>query len=215
MTASNACASDRHWESEPRVASVVSRHLSAHRFCTLLYPHYPFFTPRQLLFEVSAAMSQLSLGEEILRLINAEGKINSLDIAAKLGVDHQKVVGALKSLDSLGDVISWQQIETKKFELTKEGEGIVENGSHEAVVWRTIPDDGIEQPSLMKALPSGNVGKLGFSKAMSHGWILIDKSSGTPVVKRKVDSIDDEVQKLLTHVKNLRLDNVSNIKIVI
>lgn len=38
---------------------------------------------------------------------------------------------------------------------------------------------------------------------MSHGWIFVDKSSGKPLVKRKVDSIDDVVQN---HLKSLLSD---------
>jgi hypothetical protein len=35
--------------------------------------------------------------------------------------------------------------------------------------------------------------KVGFSKAMSQGWIVIDTSGGASVVRRKVPSIDDVV----------------------
>lgn len=50
------------------------------------------------------------------------------------------------------------------------------------------------QSELMKASPNA---KVGFSKAMSLGWVQVDKASGTPIVKKKCDSIDDMVQKNL------------------
>lgn len=47
----------------------------------------------------------------------------------------------------------------------------------------------------MKSSPNA---KVGFSKAMSNGWIQIDSSGGAPLIKRKVDSIENVVQG---HVK--------------
>lgn len=42
--------------------------------------------------------------------------------------------------------------------------------------------------------------KVGFSKAMAHGWILVDKVNGKPIVRKKVDSIKDMVQEHLSQV---------------
>ncbi len=42
--------------------------------------------------------------------------------------------------------------------------------------------------------------KVGFSKAMSLGWIVVDKSSGAPKFIKKVTSIQDKVQE---HLKEL------------
>ena len=38
-------------------------------------------------------------------------------------------------------------------------------------------------------------GKVGFSKAMSAGWIVLDKTPGSaPTVNRKVDTIADTIK---------------------
>ena len=88
------------------------------------------------------------------------------------------------------------QMETvKRWNLTKEGESVAVRGSHEAVVWDLLGEAGLEQAQLMKA--AGEAGKVGFSKALSAGWILIDKSGGKPLVKRKVERIDDVIKKNL------------------
>lgn len=50
--------------------------------------------------------------------------------------------------------------------------------------------------------------KVGFSKAMSAGWIYLDKSGGAPLVKRKVDTIVDTVQEHLIEVKK-GIDNLT------
>ena len=61
------------------------------------------------------------------------------------------------------------------------------------------PDTGIEQSKIMATVPNA---KVGFSKAMSQGWVFIDKSSGAPVVKRKVDDISDVVRQHLKLILN-------------
>ena len=94
---------------------------------------------------------------------------------------------------------------------------MVERGSHEAVVWGLIGEEGIPQPELFNAagfnlcpcnfiyLSLGPAGKVGFSKAMSAGWITLDKTAKPPLVKRKVDSIEDNVQVLMLCEKFLVL----------
>lgn len=132
------------------------------------------------------------------RLEVADGGLDSAELATQLGVEHQAVVGAVKSLQALGEVIEAELRSTKCWELTTEGEEIAREGSHEARVFRSIPLEGLVQSELMH-LPSG---KVGFSKAMSNKWIRVDKSAADgPRVFRVVDSIEDEVQKRLQLVQ--------------
>ena len=44
------------------------------------------------------------LGETVLKILADRDGFNTLDIAKELNVDHQKTVGAMKSLLALGDV---------------------------------------------------------------------------------------------------------------
>ncbi|UYV66990.1 FARSA [Cordylochernes scorpioides] len=132
------------------------------------------------------------LSEKVLKLIEENGKLSSLEIANKLKVDHQKIIGAIKSIEACGNVIKTQQESEKHWHLTDEGKKVAEEGSHEAVVFNAIPSEGIAQKVLMKNIPNA---KVGFSKAMSFGWISIDKSGPNgPRVMRKVESIEDKVQ---------------------
>uniref|UniRef100_A0A8D2DCQ9 Phenylalanine--tRNA ligase alpha subunit n=1 Tax=Sciurus vulgaris TaxID=55149 RepID=A0A8D2DCQ9_SCIVU len=132
------------------------------------------------------------------RLEAADGGLDSAEIATQLGVEHQAVVGAVKSLQALGEVIEAELRSTKRWELTAEGEEIAQEGSHEARVFRSIPPEGLAQGELMR-LPSG---KVGFSKAMSNKWIRVDKSAADgPRVFRVVDRVEDEVQRRLQLVQ--------------
>jgi len=98
--------------------------------------------------------------------------------------------------------------------LTEEGRQIAERGSHEAVIFNNVPKEGgILQEDLMKQCCSSTStenAKIGFSKAMSAGWIRIDKQSdGGPRVHRKVENIKDVVQSACLKISQMRLDDVS------
>lgn len=77
-------------------------------------------------------------------------------------------------------------------------------GSYEAAVYNAVATEGTPQSELMK-LPNA---KIGFSKAMSAGWISVDKTGGAPLVKRKVKEIVDVVQQ---HLKSVACGNSSHI----
>uniref|UniRef100_A0A3Q0SNH9 Phenylalanine--tRNA ligase alpha subunit n=1 Tax=Amphilophus citrinellus TaxID=61819 RepID=A0A3Q0SNH9_AMPCI len=132
------------------------------------------------------------------RVEKVDDGVDSLDVATSLGVDHQVIVGAVKSLQALGDVISAELRSSKHWELTEEGTEIAEQGSQEARVFSCIPLEGLAQSELMK-LPFG---KIGFSKAMSNKWIRVDKAhEGGPRIFRTVDSIEDQVREKLLLVQ--------------
>lgn len=46
------------------------------------------------------------LGEEILKILNCKNEIDTYDLSSLLKQDHQKVIGAVKSLQALGDLIN-------------------------------------------------------------------------------------------------------------
>jgi phenylalanyl-tRNA synthetase alpha chain len=145
----------------------------------------------------------MELPEKILAVLADVKSIDTLQLAQNFNEDHQKIIGAVKSLESLGDVVKTETKSIKKFELTKEGEEVAQRGSHEALVYANVPaEGGIAQPELMKNLANslGAAAKVGFSKAMSSGWLAIDKSSGQPKIVRKVATVNDEVQKQLVLV---------------
>ncbi|XP_063048250.1 phenylalanine--tRNA ligase alpha subunit isoform X2 [Engraulis encrasicolus] len=151
-------------------------------------------------------MADAGVAELLLKkLESADSGVDSQDVARDLSVDHQVIVGAVKSLQSLGDLISAEQRSSKHWELTGEGQETVEQGSHEARVFKAIPDDGLPQSELMK-LPSG---KVGFSKAMSNKWIRVDKAhEGGPRIFRMVETIEDSVQEKLVQIQKGIADEV-------
>lgn len=153
---------------------------------------------------------QLELTEQVLNYIEQNERADSLDLASEFQQDHQKVIGALKSIEAHGEILKSETTSKKIWELTDEGNYVIEHGSHEAAVYNAIPSDGISQADLMKTSPNA---KVGFSKAMSQGWIQIDKSGKAPIVKKKVDSIDDVVQQHLIDIAAGKSANIpDNVK---
>nr|CAD7459578.1 unnamed protein product [Timema tahoe] len=93
------------------------------------------------------------------------------------------------------------------WELTDEGNLVAEKGSYEFHVFTAIPKDkGIPQDELTKVVPNF---KVGFSKAMSSGWVSVDKSSGAPVIHRKVESVTDTVSLDLQRICSGQGDEVA------
>ena len=145
------------------------------------------------------------LSEKVLEYLNLHESIDTLVIADDIKEEHQKVIGAVKSLQSAGDLITAEQQTQTKWELTEEGKAVAEKGSHEAVIFKAIPEGGISQDALMATDPNA---KVGFSKAMSSGWISVKKDSGSTIVIRKVDSIKDVVQEHLLLVVSNKLHEI-------
>ena len=68
---------------------------------------FPSGSRRHIRFfrRLSLSMADVGVVETILlRLEKVDGGVDSQDVATSLGVDHQVIVGAVKSLQALGDV---------------------------------------------------------------------------------------------------------------
>jgi phenylalanyl-tRNA synthetase alpha chain len=93
---------------------------------------------------------QLELTEQILKYIDQHEKADTLDLAVEFSEDHQKIVGALKSIQAHGDLLNSETTSRKAWQVSDEGQFVIEHGSHEACVFNAIPAAGISQPELMK-----------------------------------------------------------------
>lgn len=91
----------------------------------------------------------MELNERILHYLDKQDKVDTLKLASEFNEDHQKIVGAVKSLEALEMVVS-DTVKNTKWELTEEGQLVAEKGSHEAVLYHSVPDGGIAQAEIMK-----------------------------------------------------------------
>eukprot|EP00053_Salpingoeca_punica_P010537 m.94789 g.94789 ORF g.94789 m.94789 type:complete len:495 (+) comp15423_c0_seq1:108-1592(+) len=151
----------------------------------------------------------------ILDALAKSGSINSYDFARSLNVDHQDVIGVLKSLNSFGGLIESSDKVSENLVLTEEGEAIKAHGSHEAQVYNIVPANGILQSEL-QALPAykamGSLAEIGFSKAIKSKWLQVakDKAAGTVTITRAVPSIDDVVKTQLSNLSSLSEDAIKD-----
>lgn len=159
-------------------------------------------------------MSDESFVSQVLHILDqTQGPVSSLELARKLEVDHQKVTGAIRSIvaqaaATTNTFLNVESKEFKKFDLTSEGDMIRDQGSHEARIFNVVlQSEGIDQAALMKSLPDMTIAKVGFSKAMSNGWIFMDKE--TKKVRPKVASIDDSVQELVKSIASLSVQETT------
>uniref|UniRef100_A0A8C6Z0E4 phenylalanine--tRNA ligase n=2 Tax=Nothoprocta perdicaria TaxID=30464 RepID=A0A8C6Z0E4_NOTPE len=145
-----------------------------------------------------------SVAELLLRRLEREpeagpgGGLCSLEAAAALGLEHQALVGAVKSLQALGEVIEAEPRVATRWQLSAEGEEAARAGSPEVRLFRALPPDGMPQAQLME-LPGARVG---FSRAMANKWLRLDKEApGGPRVFPAVPAVQDAVQDSLRRVQ--------------
>jgi len=140
--------------------------------------------------------------EQLLKFLDSKGSFSTWDLSKETNIDHQKIIGVVKSILALGNIITADPVTSKYWELTDEGESVLLNGSYEVNLYNAVPSDGIPQKELM-SIPNA---KIGFSQAMSKGWIVIDRSINK--VMKKVDSVVDKVKEDLMELKASR-DQIS------
>jgi len=135
----------------------------------------------------------------VLSVLSKDGVIeDSWDFAAKVGVDHQAIVGAVKSLLVDAYVVD-QPLSTSYWILTKEGTAVLENGSPEFVVFNVIAameSCSIAVSDLNQKL--GDVAKVGLGACMKNKWV---KKVGDQVATN-IDTITDETSKQLQIVQD-------------
>ena len=98
----------------------------------------------------SKGNKMIELTDRILSHVDQHGKADTFELAAEFNEEHQKIVGALKSIEAHGELLNSETTARKIWEVTDEGQYVIEHGSHEACVYYAVPDEGISQADLMK-----------------------------------------------------------------
>uniref|UniRef100_A0A0N5BYC0 phenylalanine--tRNA ligase n=1 Tax=Strongyloides papillosus TaxID=174720 RepID=A0A0N5BYC0_STREA len=182
-----------------QITSSVKKEISKFIYLNRWYNHVSSFENSSKDVDSPKSIENLNMsnGNEdlpqlLLNHLSINNSFDSLLFASSKGLDHQKVIGAVKSLLSNDEVISTKDETVTQYELTEEGKAIVAEGSHEYRVWQAIGESGISQSEIMK-FPFG---KLGQAKAMQNKWIAIDKSGGEVKLVRKVTNITEDTVKV-------------------
>lgn len=154
--------------------------------------------------------------ERLLSTLAAAPIADSFAFAQSLGVDHNVLVGTIKSLVADGYIIE-SPFEVSAWELTEEAKSYLQAGSPEVQIHRYLQTSGpVSQDALNQAL--GPVAKVGFPHAMRLKWIAVDKA--TKQVSAAAESVNDDVQKALQVVESgeeakANLDDLKKRKLVV
>ena len=109
-------------------------------------------------------------------------------------------MGVLKSLES-HEFVVMSDIPNQTYEMTEEARSYLQaNASSEAQVFKFVSDaQAAGAPATVASLKEalGSVADIGFRQAMQQKWVMMDKSSGSPVIVPKVDMVEDTALNLL------------------
>lgn len=146
-------------------------------------------------------MAATELTERLLSILRDDDDdgFDTEDVAVRFGIDHQQIVGAVKSLQSRG-VINCEPRYEKRWRLTEEGASVARDGSCEALVYYAVPpEDGITRDALSTV---GDATTIGFGRAIRLGWITrrmvaaVTTGKEEDRVYRNVSEIQDETQNV-------------------
>lgn len=130
----------------------------------------------------------------LLSALDKDGLIaDTWEMAALLNIDHQILVGVVKSL-LVDKYIVEEPLSTTYWALTPEGEQVAQQGSPEIQVLNAVPTEGISLAELQTVL--GEVAKIGMGVCMKNKWI---KKDGDRVV-RVAEGVQDDTASILRAV---------------
>ncbi|CAG7834964.1 unnamed protein product [Allacma fusca] len=147
-----------------------------------------------------------------LEALEASGSVSSLKLAQEFKEDHQKVIGAIKSLQSLGSVIQTEQDSINTLQVTAEGNLIIENGSHEVVIYKKTPETGSIPLADLLSSVSETVGKVGLSKAVQLKWIKVESNAVSRVVTSVVDTIQQTLKEISAGSSNATEETLGDLR---
>ncbi|XP_071550650.1 phenylalanine--tRNA ligase alpha subunit [Panulirus ornatus] len=143
----------------------------------------------------------MDLQQQILLAVEKNGVVISNEFARNSKEAHQKIVGAIKSLESLGSVVNVKQSAHKTWECTDEGASIVTSGSHEARLFNSLPPEGCSVADIKAHFPNSN---FALGAAMKNKWLIKEGEKIVPAMP----SIEDQVQMHLQTISSGAADNV-------
>lgn len=138
------------------------------------------------------AAPTIDIEQLILTTVAKNGCISDTwEFAEKVSIEHQVIVGVLKSL--LVDLyLVDEPLSLTYWTVTSEGQDVLKNGSPEIQVYNAIPSDGITVAALNAAV--GDVAKIGMGACMKNKWIT---KNGDIVVRTSPDEKSDDTAALL------------------
>lgn len=162
-------------------------------------------------------MEKINEGEtlklNLLQEIQNANLLSSIEYSNINALDHQKVVGALKSLEMVNKVILIQK-EKKYYNISEEGLDIIINGSPENALMRYLIDatraGNTVKPNELKDKVSKEASSKGLANAKNLKIIIMDK--GVIKINPEINFNPDE-DKVREHLLAIQVDS-SNLSVL-
>lgn len=140
--------------------------------------------------------------ETILKEIQNVDKISTMDLANKLNVQHQAVVGAMKSLEGDGYIVTSMH-SIQQWKLNDEALSIIANGSPEFRLFEALASGPQEQSELAKTLGADIVAN-GMKNGMKDKLVKVSKDAGKVIISRNdgVTNVKDTAREGLQALKD-------------
>jgi phenylalanyl-tRNA synthetase alpha chain len=122
-------------------------------------------------------MASEALEAALLRQLESGDVADTWEYSVAQGVDHQALVGVVKSLEG-EKYVATTPIVTELWQLTEEAETYIAKGSPEAQVFAAVPAEGSVDEAGLKAALGEELVKIGMGKCMKNKWLARDKASG-------------------------------------
>ncbi len=144
----------------------------------------------------------VELEQLVLSTLAGAGEIeDTFTFAEAQSVDHQALVGVIKSLHGDG-YVEQVALSAQLWSLTVEGEAFVNEGSPEYRVYSAVKGgenaDGMEMSSIQEAL--GDIVKIGLGPCMKNKWL--SKKGEKIVLVDASKMVEDETSKMLSAIAN-------------
>ena len=142
---------------------------------------------------------QEKIRQEILSKLSKTETLNSEDLSKEFNVDHQIIVGIIKSLE-IKEIISISKLEKKEISLLENGKNCIEKGSPNIQILKEIKS-GPKTKKELKDFFGKEIFSHGFSMAMKSKEITYDKK--TDLITLNIPEIpkNDEFQEKLLQMQ--------------
>lgn len=162
---------------------------------------------------MSAIAAAVDIEALILSTLASSNEIaDTWDFASQHQLDHQEIVGAVKSLLVDAYVVD-QPLSATIWSVSEEGKDVLEKGSPEMQVLRAIPagEGGISIASLNSQL--GDVAKIGMGVCMKNKWIVKKGDNVELVVSDVADETVAQLQQVQqTNGNGMNTNDLNNLK---
>mmetsp|Transcript_1825 Transcript_1825/g.2556 ORF Transcript_1825/g.2556 Transcript_1825/m.2556 type:complete len:507 (-) Transcript_1825:137-1657(-) len=112
----------------------------------------------------------------------------------EIKIDHKAIVGAVKSL-LVEEYVAASDLSTSFFTLSKEGEGILANGSQEVLVLKALIEAGKLSIKDLQEKVGKDVSKIGVGNCMKNKWAKKDGGDLVPI--KTMEEVTDDIQAAL------------------